>query len=473
MENIELLTFDLFLLFIILVADLVILVLWQRSETKKDFLILILSYTLSFLFGGNNILFHFNEITQIFGMIILLFGFGFYIVRLYRRYRHYRLTFTNLQTPSAKNLPLSVFFLFMMLSTESFSTLAFVILDFGTIGCLAYGIWLSYLYFKIEGTSKHLFVILIFLGSIALMGYWVIIDLGYTILPIVHLILQLYIHIMAGMMAVVEVFDQRKHQLSLQLDIVRNQRLESLGIMAGGIAHDFNNILMSFSGGLELLTFTELDKEQQDLLQIMEDGIQQAKNLTQKFLTFTKSHVIQKENIKLKEMFESSWNLIGKGSKCTFSSHFSSNHLKIEGDPGQINQVINNLLINAIQSMPEGGHVSVEAKTCDNIALFLKNLSLPVFPRHVKRNLPSYSSGIIIQIKDEGTGISSVDAEKIFTPYFTTKETGTGLGLATSYSIIQKHQGRLFFTADDPQGTSFYIILPEIPSSPHSPPPSS
>ncbi len=224
-------------------------------------------------------------------------------------------------------------------------------------------------------------------------------------------------------------------------------KLESLNMLAGGIAHDFNNILVGIVGNISLLQMNEnLDEETRLNLKELEKATYRAKGLTNQLLTFSKGgNPIKKPN-DLVDLVKNTISLASSGSNCVvrFESEFPSLFLNI--DAGQIQQVINNILINAIQSMPTGG--IIEISTYKN----KQNL-----PPSLEFNPNGY---LILEIKDRGPGIPEEIQDYIFEPYFTTKKNGNGLGLASSLSIIRNHDGIISFQSKLMRGTSFLIYLP-------------
>jgi PAS domain S-box-containing protein len=233
----------------------------------------------------------------------------------------------------------------------------------------------------------------------------------------------------------------------LEEELLRVQKLESVGILAGGIAHDFNNILTTILGNVFLAKSQVTPEDEMfDLLSESETALARAQTLTRQLLTFAKGGVPVKEVATIKDILKESSLFVLRGSKsgCEFS--IEEDLWLTEVDVGQISQVFNNIMINANQSMPEGGIIQVVAK---NYVIEGKP-RLPVKPgRHVK-----------ISITDQGVGISEKHLLNIFDPYFTTKQEGSGLGLATTYSIIKKHDGHITVESQLGVGTIFHIYLP-------------
>lgn len=233
----------------------------------------------------------------------------------------------------------------------------------------------------------------------------------------------------------------------LEEEKVLSQKFESLGLIAGGIAHDFNNILVSMLGNIELIQYDhKLDKNQKEFMEELQSATLRASKLTKQLLTFSKGGKPVTEVQSIKPVIENTVSFTMRGSNSKYSVHYHETPPFVCIDEAQIEQVINNLVLNAIQSMPSGGSIVIEVKS-----KFMENQSLLKEGNYVE-----------IQIKDQGTGIPKEYHEKIFTPYFTTKISGSGLGLATSFSIVRNHFGLLTYESQVGKGSIFKIYLPVI-----------
>ncbi len=246
---------------------------------------------------------------------------------------------------------------------------------------------------------------------------------------------------------VVLVFRDVTEAMLLEEQAVKSKKLESIGVLAGGIAHDFNNMLAAILGNINLsLTDKSLSSKTMRRLAEAEKAALRAKGLTQQLLTFSKGGEPVKQTESISEIVRDSANFILHGSEVVCRYNIQEDLWLTEVDKGQISQVIQNLILNAKQAMPAGGAIAV---SCENVA------SLPVdIP------LPHDSSYIKIAIKDSGIGITKEKLDKIFDPYFTTKEEGSGLGLAITHSIILKHNGHISVQSISGEGTTFTIFLP-------------
>lgn len=239
-----------------------------------------------------------------------------------------------------------------------------------------------------------------------------------------------------------DVTEKRKMEVTLQ----RMEKLESLGLLAGGIAHDFNNILTAILGNISLAR-TYNDPVQRDKrLEEAEKASINAKDLTQQLLTFAKGGEPIKETVSIGNILKETTSFLLRGSKNKCEFHISNDLLPVDVDRGQISQVISNIIINADQAMPNGGKIFISAEN----KVIKEEDHLPLKP----------GVYIKISIKDEGIGIPKEYIQKIFDPYFTTKNKGTGLGLTITHSIIKNHDGYISVESELGKGTTFHIYLP-------------
>jgi len=244
------------------------------------------------------------------------------------------------------------------------------------------------------------------------------------------------------------VFRDVTEKLKNEQEIQKIKKLESIGILAGGIAHDFNNLLTGISGNLSLMELQiAADNKLQKYLQSAKKAVARATNLTGQLLTFSKGGEPIKENVKIGHLVEevAHFNLRGSNIKLHFNASRSLWEALV--DKNQLSQVIDNLVINAKQAMPQGG----------NLYITLNNLH----NKHGKIQIPAEYC-IRIRIKDEGPGIPEKILDKIFDPYFTTKQTGSGLGLSTVFSIIKRHGGHIEVKSKMGRGTTFTLYLPAV-----------
>jgi len=249
-----------------------------------------------------------------------------------------------------------------------------------------------------------------------------------------------------GVAAIASDLSERKW---MEAELIKSQKLESLGVLAGGIAHDFNNILTAIMGNLALAQM-RLGSEGKvvELLMEAELATGRAKDLTQQLLTFSRGGEPVKAVVSMGPLIKEAarFALSGAQSRCEFS--FPDDLWTVEADPGQIGQVFSNLLINANQAMPEGGTISIIGK---NMTLN-EQAGLPLPP----------GPYVSLAVKDTGVGIEEGYLLKIFDPYFTTKQSGSGLGLASAYSIVKKHDGFIAVESRPGAGSTFTIYLPAV-----------
>lgn len=258
-----------------------------------------------------------------------------------------------------------------------------------------------------------------------------------------------------GTIAVLEINRDVSDRMLLQQEQEKNQRLESLGVLAGGIAHDFNNILTTILGNISLTRILVGDEHKAaQRLADSERAVTRARELTQQLLTFARGGEPVKRVVDTLKLIGEAVGFALQGANVKGVIEAESELYPVNADEGQLNQVFNNLLINAKQAMPAGGTVIVTAK----------NLNV-----HSEDRLP-LASGIYVQIDiaDQGDGIPPDQLGKIFDPYFTTKANGTGLGLSTVYSIIKRHGGHISVTSEYGHGTVFRLFLPAVEEA-HAP----
>lgn len=247
---------------------------------------------------------------------------------------------------------------------------------------------------------------------------------------------------------IVLVFRDVTEKLRTEEELLKIEKLESVGVLAGGLAHDFNNILAAILGNINLAGLLVNPEEKvHRLLAEAEQAILRAKDLTQQLLTFSKGGEPVKEAISIQEIIKASADFVLHGAKVACEYHMPEDLWLVEIDKGQIGQVIQNLIINASHAMPEGGVIKITCENIDTIAN--KGMVLPRKDNYIK-----------ITISDSGVGIPENVIDKIFDPYFTTKQEGSGLGLAIIHSIISKHDGHISVQSKSGVGTTFTIYLP-------------
>ncbi|MES1167947.1 MAG: ATP-binding protein, partial [Oleiharenicola lentus] len=218
----------------------------------------------------------------------------------------------------------------------------------------------------------------------------------------------------------------------LESEIGRASKLEAVGILAGGIAHDFNNILTVVLGNV---TLAESDTPPANpvnaRLQEAKRATLRARDLTLQLLTFAKGGEPVRATVDLPELLKESAGFALHGARARGEFQIPRGLWQVNADKGQVGQVVQNLVINAVQAMPDGGVVTISAANIDLTRAAAGGPSLPP-GRYVQ-----------LTVADNGMGIPREHLAKIFDPYFTTKEQGSGLGLASAYSIVRKHEGHV------------------------------
>jgi len=225
------------------------------------------------------------------------------------------------------------------------------------------------------------------------------------------------------------------------------QKLQSLGTLAGGIAHDFNNILTGIMGNLSLLqSEVKSGSEALEMIKEAQEACGTAKSLSHQLLTFAKggSPIIKTQNLRPLLQQAAGFATRGSNAHCVFD--FGEGPLAVKVDKEQISQVIQNLVINATQAMPEGGDITIKSHI---VTLGEKEIP-PLAPGRYVR----------VTVRDQGEGIAAAHLPKIFDPYFSTKAQGRGLGLSVCYSIMAKHDGLISVDSKSGEGAVFTLLFP-------------
>lgn len=246
---------------------------------------------------------------------------------------------------------------------------------------------------------------------------------------------------------VVFAFRDVSERKRVEREILKAQKLEALGILAGGIAHDFNNILTVILGHISLARVSGgMSESALSRLGETEKALKRAHDLAQQLLTFARGGVPVTGPVSIRDLVRESTQFVLSGSKLRCDLRLPDGLWAVEVDPGQVNQVLNNVLINALQAMPAGGTIEVGGQN-----LTVLDGQVPELPggRYVR-----------LDITDHGTGIPHDLLPRIFDPYFTTKQKGSGLGLATAYSIMRSHGGTMAVESELGKGTTFRLYLP-------------
>jgi PAS domain S-box-containing protein len=240
-----------------------------------------------------------------------------------------------------------------------------------------------------------------------------------------------------------DIHDKRTAEEGLQ----KGEKLESLGVLAGGIAHDFNNLLAGIFAYLQLAHEKAKDEAVIRYLDKALGAFKRAKDLTRQLLTFSKGGEPVRSPADLGPVVEETTRFALSGSSVVCEFDFEPGLWPCEIDTNQIAQVVENLVLNAVQAMPLGGKLTITA-----------------------RNAPTPLS-VRVSFTDTGIGIPAALLSKVFDPFFTTKQKGTGLGLTTSYSIVQKHGGTLELESVQGRGTTVHLTIPASTKTVEAPSP--
>jgi two-component system cell cycle sensor histidine kinase/response regulator CckA len=252
---------------------------------------------------------------------------------------------------------------------------------------------------------------------------------------------------------VVLVFRNVAHEREIEDARQRADKLESIGILAGGIAHDFNNYLTGIIGNISLARLDLAGTGNSEIVSLLVDAekcSQMAKRLTGQLLTFSKGGEPVRERVDLAKLLRLTAGFCLTGSPVELKLELPDDLWPADVDEGQINQLIDNLVINAKQAMPEGGCLTV---TGDNVQLGQEEVGDCPAGRYVR-----------IRFADTGTGIDPRHRAKVFDPYFTTKQNGSGIGLTSCYSIASRHNGHISVDSVLGKGTIFTVHLPAAES---------
>jgi PAS domain S-box-containing protein len=243
------------------------------------------------------------------------------------------------------------------------------------------------------------------------------------------------------------------HRRKIEEEMIKANKLESIGILAGGLAHDFNNILSILWGNITMAKIhAGPDSKVDQRLIKAEQALIRARELTQQLLIFAKGVEPIKRVTSIADLISESLHLALRGSSIGYKFSPEDDLWLVEVDEGQMNQVFNNLLINAEQAMPDGGNIKINAQNM----IVSEDDGLPL----------SDGKYVKLSFTDQGEGIPEDNLRKVFDPYFTTKPKGTGLGLATAYSIIKKHHGYISIESQEGIGTTVNLYIPASETRP-------
>ena len=243
----------------------------------------------------------------------------------------------------------------------------------------------------------------------------------------------------------------------LEEQLRQAQKMEAIGQLAGGVAHDFNNMLAVIGGNSELalMDAAQLSPTVVDCLKQVSAASERAASLTRQLLTFSRRQVMQAKALDLNKLVADLTRMLSRiiGENVRLQCTYAENLPRVHADPGMLEQVLVNLVVNARDAMPNGGRL--------RIATGPVNFSHAYSQTHPEARPGDFVS---LTVQDSGTGIAAEHLSHIFEPFFTTKEAGkgTGLGLATVYGIVKQHQGWVEVTSAVGRGATFRVLLPAL-----------
>jgi len=253
--------------------------------------------------------------------------------------------------------------------------------------------------------------------------------------------------------------DQRKLEMerrSLEQQLMQAQKMEAVGVLAGGLAHDLNNMMVPVVGYAEILLMNDaLDEESRHALEEILHSAERARKLIQQLMAFSRRKSLDTQEVEMNELLSSMMAMLRRLVRENIELVFlpSPIPVRVMADAGQLEQVIMNLVVNAVDAMPEGGVLTIHLSRLDMGEEQARRMGL---------SQPGRYGCLVVQ--DTGVGIAEEHLSRIFDPFFTTKKPGqgTGLGLAMSYSIVRQHGGLITVDSEPGKGTTFRILLPEV-----------
>ena len=260
-------------------------------------------------------------------------------------------------------------------------------------------------------------------------------------------------HFVAAKEDITEALEAEEARRRLEQQVQQAQKISSLGSLAGGVAHDFNNMLAGIMGYSDLLLATETDAKRQEYLRSILSAATRSSDLTRKLLAFGRRGKNRAEPVDVTMAVQECLSMLQPSMNPDLALvPRLQEGLSIDGDPSQIQQVLVNLCLNAVEAMPKGGRLEVSTRL----------IHLDGAEAEAHRLSPG--SYVELEVEDSGPGMDEGLKERIFEPFFTTKtqkgEAGTGLGLSTVYGIVEAHQGVIEVTSAVGLGSTFRVLLP-------------
>ena len=232
------------------------------------------------------------------------------------------------------------------------------------------------------------------------------------------------------------------------------QKMEAIGRLAGGIAHDFNNILTVILCYCDILLRSKLSSPANQAVQEMQAASEKGKRMTSQLLAFSRKQVVQPKIVNINDIIVNQYNMLNRilGEDIQIKLTLNDDIAKVKIDPGQVDQIIMNLVVNARDAMPQGGLLVIETANADFIEETTQS----------KQWIPS-GKYVMLSVSDTGIGMDEQVKSRLFEPFFTTKSKskGTGLGLATVYGIVKQNSGYIYVYSEVDKGSTFKIYLPQ------------
>jgi len=248
-----------------------------------------------------------------------------------------------------------------------------------------------------------------------------------------------------------------KKMKEMQAQLIQSQKMEAVGTLAGGVAHDFNNLLTVIIGNAELALMDVIKDEslRKEIEEIKKAG-ERAASLTRQLLAFSRKQIVQPKILDINKLLTDIEKMLGRliGDNIELLTILDPALWRVEIDPGQIDQIIINMVVNARDAMPKGGKLTIETANVELDDSYFRD-------RGVESTHGPY---VMLVVSDTGSGMDKKTLEHIFEPFFTTKEVGkgTGLGMSTVYGIIKQNNGFIWVYSEPGQGSTFKVYLPKI-----------
>ena len=274
-------------------------------------------------------------------------------------------------------------------------------------------------------------------------------------IPILKTVTTMFL---GGKECLLDSFIDIREKKILEAQLAQSQKMEAIGTLAGGVAHDFNNLLTIIIGNAELALMNVIkDESLRTGIEEIKKAGERAASLTRQLLAFSRKQIVQPKILDINELLTDIEKMLGRliGDNIELLTIPNPALWRVEIDPGQIDQIIINMVVNARDAMPQGGKLTIETANAD--------LDKNYFREH---GIEEEKSGhyVMLAVSDTGSGMDKETQEHIFEPFFTTKEVGkgTGLGLSTIYGIVKQNNGFIWVYSEPGQGSAFKVYLPKV-----------